>query len=85
LGYVLIFQPHLTIRAKYILTNGSSTTTSKLLERNDFHFRHGPPFLGVRRPSDYVKEQGWATMPGEKGPDSRFAGEVADLLAELKL
>ena len=24
-------------------------------------------------------------MPGEKGPDNRVAGEVADLLAKLKL
>jgi hypothetical protein len=38
--YVLIFQPHLTIRAKYILNNGSSTTTIKLLETNGFHFRN---------------------------------------------
>jgi hypothetical protein len=31
------------------------------------------------------KKQGWATMPGEKDPDSRVAGEVADPLARLKL
>jgi hypothetical protein len=47
--YVLIFQPHLTIRAKYILTKVSTATTSKPLERNGFHFRNGPPFPGVRR------------------------------------
>jgi len=35
--------------------------------------------------TDYVKKQGWATIPGEKEPDSRVAGEVADLFAKLKL
>ena len=29
---------------------------------------------------DYVKKQGWATMPGEKEPDSKVAGECAKLL-----
>jgi hypothetical protein len=47
--YVPIFRPHLTIRAKYILTNGSLTAASKLLERNGFHFRNGPPYPGVGR------------------------------------
>jgi hypothetical protein len=47
--YVLIFQPHLTIRAKYILTKVSTATSSKPLERNGFHFRNGPPFPVVRR------------------------------------
>ena len=40
---------------------------------------------GMNNRTDYVKKQGWATMPGEKEPDSRVAGEVADLLAKLKL
>ena len=40
---------------------------------------------GMNNRTDYVKEQGWATMPGEKGPDSRVAGEVANLLAKLEL
>ena len=29
---------------------------------------------------DYVKEQGWATMPGEQEPDSRVAQACATLL-----
>ena len=33
---------------------------------------------------DYVKEQGWATMPGEKEPDSNVADECARRLVELE-
>ena len=33
---------------------------------------------------DYVIKQGWATMPGEKEPDSQVADEVARRLVELK-
>ena len=40
---------------------------------------------GMNNRTDYVKKQGWATMPGEKEPDSSVAGEVADLLVRLKL
>jgi hypothetical protein len=29
---------------------------------------------------DYVKEQGWATMPGEEQPNSKVADECAKLL-----
>jgi hypothetical protein len=32
---------------------------------------------------DYVKKQGWATMPGEEGPDSKVADECAKLLAQI--
>ena len=32
--------------------------------------------------SDYVKEQGWATMPGEKEPDNEVAGVCANRLVE---
>jgi len=39
---------------------------------------------GMNNRTDYVKTQGWATMPGEKEPDSRVAEEVADLLAKLE-
>ena len=46
LFYVPIFRPHLTIRAKYILTNGSRPAISKPLERNGFRFRNGTPFPG---------------------------------------
>jgi len=34
--------------------------------------------------SDYVRKQGWATMPGEKEPDSQVADECARRLMELK-
>jgi hypothetical protein len=29
---------------------------------------------------DYIKEQGWATMPGEEKPDNRVADACAKLL-----
>ena len=32
---------------------------------------------------EYVEKQGWATMPGEKNPDSEVAEKCAELLAEL--
>ena len=35
--------------------------------------------------ADYVKEQGWATMPGEKEADYNVADEVARRLVDLKL
>jgi hypothetical protein len=33
---------------------------------------------------DYVEKQGWATMPGEKEPDSNIANECAKRLVELE-
>jgi len=33
---------------------------------------------------DYVEKQGWATMPGEKKPNSEVAGRCAKKLMELK-
>jgi len=32
---------------------------------------------------DYVKEQGWATIPGEEKPDSKVADECAKLLMRI--
>jgi hypothetical protein len=32
---------------------------------------------------DYVKKQGWATMPGSKSPDQDVADECAKRIAEL--
>jgi hypothetical protein len=32
---------------------------------------------------DYVEKQGWATMPGEKEPDSNVATECANRLMEI--
>ena len=32
---------------------------------------------------DYVKDQGWATMPGEDQPDSKVADACAKLLVEI--
>lgn len=40
---------------------------------------------GIDNRGEYVKKQGWATMPGEKEPDGRVAGEAAERLAKLKL
>jgi len=34
---------------------------------------------------EYVQQQGWATMPGEKEADGRLADECARRLVELKL
>ena len=40
---------------------------------------------GANNRSDYVQEQGWATMPGEKKPDREIADECARRLVELKM
>ena len=32
--------------------------------------------------SDYVDKQGWATMPGEKEPDSKVSEKCADMLVQ---
>jgi hypothetical protein len=40
---------------------------------------------GANNRSDYVQEQGWATMPGEKKPDTEVADECARRLVELKM
>ena len=32
--------------------------------------------------SDYVDKQGWATMPGEKEPDSKVSEKCADMLMQ---
>jgi hypothetical protein len=34
---------------------------------------------------EFVQKQGWATMPGEKAPDSGVADECARRLSEFKL
>ena len=33
--------------------------------------------------NDYVEKQGWATMPGEKKPDSQIAEKCAELIVQL--
>ncbi len=33
--------------------------------------------------SDYVEKQGWATMPGEKNPDSKVVDKCAALVIQL--
>ena len=40
---------------------------------------------GANSRSDYVQEQGWATMPGDKKPDRDVADEVARRLMDLKM
>ena len=32
---------------------------------------------------EYVVKQGWATMPGEKKPDSTVAGKCAEMIVQL--
>ncbi len=32
---------------------------------------------------EYVQKQGWATMPGEEGPDSKVAEECVKLLTQI--
>jgi hypothetical protein len=32
---------------------------------------------------DYVRDQGWATMPGEENPDSKVADACAKLLVQI--
>ncbi len=36
------------------------------------------------RRSEYVEKQGWATMPGEKNPDSKVAEKCAELVIQLR-
>ena len=40
---------------------------------------------GQNTKGEYVQKQGWATMPGEKGPDGQVADEVARRLMDLKM
>jgi hypothetical protein len=40
---------------------------------------------GMNNRTDYVKTHGWATMPGEKEPNSRVAEEIAERLGKLNL
>ena len=40
---------------------------------------------GENNRSNYVQKQGWATMPGEKGPDEQVADEAARRLNDLKM
>jgi len=44
-----------------------------------------PESWGPNNKSDYVKKQGWATMPGEKQPHGDVADEVARRLTDLKM
>lgn len=37
----------------------------------------------IYKRDDYVKEQGWATMPGEEKPDSKVADACAKLLVQI--
>jgi hypothetical protein len=39
--------------------------------------------LSASQRNTYVKEQGWATMPGETTPDNRVAAECASQLAKI--
>ena len=39
--------------------------------------------LDVWQQTDYVKTQGWATMPGEQDPETRVASECAKLASSL--
>lgn len=39
---------------------------------------------GENNRTDFVEKQGWATMPGEKTPDSKVAEECARRLKEMK-
>ena len=41
-------------------------------------------YYGSPNRSEYVEKQGWATMPGEKEPDSRVAYECARRIMDLK-
>ena len=39
---------------------------------------------GMNNRTDYVEKQGWATMPGEKEPDSLIANECARRIMALE-
>ena len=40
--------------------------------------------LDTWQQADYVKTQGWATMPGEQDPETRIANECAKLASSLE-
>jgi hypothetical protein len=42
-------------------------------------------FDGMKYGTAYVREKGWATMPGGNKPDSKVSGELANPRAKLKL
>lgn len=44
------------------------------------HKLKGLKETGTWEQADYVKKHGWATMPGEREPDSKVAGECVKLL-----
>ena len=48
--------------------------TQKLKELNE---------ISSYEKGDYVKKQGWATIAGEEGPNSRVADECVKLLAQI--
>ncbi len=33
--------------------------------------------------NEFVEKQGWATMPGEKKPDSKVAGKCAEMIVQI--
>jgi hypothetical protein len=39
--------------------------------------------IGTYEKADYVKKQGWATMPGEAEPDTKVADECVKLLMSI--
>jgi len=50
------------------------TRAQKLKELNE---------VSTYEKGDYVKKQGWATIPGEEGPNSRVADECVKLLGQI--
>ena len=90
--------------AGWVVTSGTAEATAKVMAADAVLARLAPiaveqfmqdPNKEVRlkemkevdswKRGDFVKEQGWATMPGEEKPDSTVAREVADRLMKAEL
>ena len=93
-----------TFSAGWVVTSGSAEATAKVMAADAVLARLAPIAVAqfMQDPNrkerlkemkevnswkrgDFVKEQGWATMPGEEKPDSNVAREVADRLMKAEL
>jgi hypothetical protein len=57
--------------AQFNLDPGKDTKLAELRETSSY------------RRSDYIGDQGWATLPGEARPDRKVAAECAKMLMEI--
>jgi hypothetical protein len=70
-------------------TTGEEAVVKRLAPMCVVQFKHdqrkdqklrGLKEIGTYEKADFVKKQGWATMPGEPEPDAKVADECVKLL-----